>query len=294
MSDPNTSINVSDPLENDTLQLSVQSTSRDVFVHPTSSFFTLEFATNPLNQVKQIIQGECVIPKTEYNVIRQRSITWRLGSEGASVVHTTTINPAFLSATQILALIQTDMATESGQTVLWTLENQKCRCRCDVDLILFPDVPTSTSSTLWDYTTTSFMKILGFNPATGLVTVPSGVEATNGFLAPNLADVSGNNYLLIRLLANGTPLGSVYEFNANREMVGPFFGKAVLATAPGSVAYTFSMAGKHTFLSPMTIYKLTLELISPIVGTEIRQYNLNGQDWVMNLNIVHGRMKQIN
>jgi len=164
---------------------------------------------------------------------------------------------------------------------------------------------------MWDYVETSFIKILGFNLAEGKdnstitstqqnnqTVYPDGrygwvVDAgATGFTTPFLMDVNGSNYLLLRVMANGVELGSLYELNANKERIGPFFGKVVLATSPGSVAFALSNTGRHMFNEPTTIYKLTLELVSPITGTEVSRYDLNGLDWVLNLNIIHAPVKE--
>lgn len=306
--------NVILPPDEELLQISLPSTTRDLFVYPNPTFFSLEFPNNPIHSVKQIIQGETIIPKTQYNVIRQRSVTWRLGTDSADTVRNVSINPAFLSETQILNTLSAAMTSSSGQTITWSISNGVVKCVAAVKIILFPDVPTSdrsTSAQMWDYVDTSFIKILGFNLADGKdnTTIPQNnqngqivytdgrygwvVEAGNtGFTAPYLMDVNGSNYLLLRMMANGVELGSLYELNANKERIGPFFGKVVLATSPGSVAFALSNTGRHNFNEPTTIYKLTLELVSPITGTQVSRYDLNGLDWVLNLNIVHAPVKE--
>ena len=302
------------PPDEELLQLSLPSTTRDVFRYPDPTFYSLEFPTNPIHAAKQIIQGETIIPKTQYNVIRQRSVTWRLGSDNANTVRTVSVNPAFLNETQILSALSTAMTNASGQTITWSTTGGLAKCVAATKIILFPDVPAfdrSTSAQMWDYVETSFIKILGFNLAEGKdnstitstqqnnqTVYPDGrygwvVDAgATGFTTPFLMDVNGSNYLLLRVMANGVELGSLYELNANKERIGPFFGKVVLATSPGSVAFALSNTGRHMFNEPTTIYKLTLELVSPITGTEVSRYDLNGLDWVLNLNIIHAPVKE--
>lgn len=295
------------------LQVSLPSTTRDIFLYPSPTFYSLEFAKNPLYSVKQIIQGETIIPKTQYNVIRKRSVTWRLESDSDTTVRMVTLNPAFLSEAQILSTLSSAMTNASGHNITWSISNGLVSCVSASKIILFPDVPTSdrnTSAQMWDYVDESFIKILGFNLAegkdnstitaieqNGQWTYPDGhygwvLDANVAFTVPFLMDVNGSNYLLLRMVANGVELGSLYELNANKERIGPFFGKVVLATSPGNVAFALSNTGRHNFAEPTTIYKLTLELISPITGTEVSRYDLNGLDWVLNLNIIQASKEE--
>lgn len=295
------------PPDESLLQVSLPSTARDIFVYPSPTFYSLEFARNPLQSVKQIVQGETIIPKTQYNVIRKRSVTWRLESDNDTTVRVVTLNPAFLSETQILSTLSSAMTDASGHNITWSIANGLVSCLSASKIVLFPDVPTedrNTSAEMWDYVDESFIKILGFNLAegkdnstitsaeqNGQLTYPDGrygwvVEANSAFTAPFLMDINGSNYLLLRLVANGVDLGSLYELNANKERIGPFFGKVVLATSPGNVAFALSNTGRHSFTEPTTIFKLTLELISPVTGTGVSRYDLNGLDWVLNLNII--------
>jgi hypothetical protein len=241
---------------------------------------------------------------------RSRSVTFRLATDNPQSVRRVELQPDFMTEASILSSISTLMTDECGQTVQWSITNGRTTCKAAVKIILFPDIVTAdsgTSAELWEYARGSFVKVLGFNLAEGRAnstvtviqngqeTYPDGkygwvVEAGlngAGLTQPFLMDVSGSDYLLLRLLANGNPLGSLYEFNSSRERIGPFFSKVLLSTTPGSVSFSLPNAGYHTFDKPTTLFKLSFELISPITGTTVDRYDLNGLDYIINFNLFH-------
>ncbi len=259
---------------------SFPSVSRNIYKQPNANSVEFDLKLNPIKNVKRISVGQIIMPKSELNLTRDRTFTYKVVSSGSTVSFT--FNPDFKSLAVILPLLSTAMSV-SGRTVTFSqLASGKIQISSDTAITLFPDLPVSpaaTAETVWQYVDTSMVNVLGFS-----LGAPTPVPAGSPVGAPNLPNNMGLTYALLMLRVNGEQVGHVYEKGPNQTTTGPFFTKLALNREPGDVLIIKDVVGHHAFTSAdTTIRKLKIEIYEPIVGNTLRPYDLNLRDWSFNL-----------
>jgi hypothetical protein len=264
---------------------SFPSTSRDVYAQPNANTLTFDLAKNPIQNVQTLHMGQVIMPKSQLNLTRSRSITFQVS--GNNTVQSVSLDPDFITTSGILSALSSLITAEvgGGETVTFGTNTQGwVQATSSVALTLFPDMPvpnTTNDTSVWEYADMSYVHVLGFS-----MHAPTVIPAGNTVSAIHLPGLYGHKHVLVRLRVNGVQVGNVFERCSGELTTGPFFSKIALDREPGDVKIVKNVVGYHAFTSdPKKITKLQIEIFEPIVGdaSVLKRYDLNLREWSMNL-----------
>jgi len=258
--------------------LSIPSTARNVYQYPDPAYVRFDLSKNPIKNVKSLVMGQITVPKSEFNLVRTRSLHFKIVTTNQQF--SVSLDPDFMNLQTILSKLQSAMTTNTFQINLSVNNSGKVTVQTSTEIEFFDDLPTTNKSDdIWKYVDSSFIKILGFD-----VTTPTTIQANTLFTCPNVVDVNGHEYVLMQVKINDTLVGNMYEVGLGGQRFGPFFGKVELNTEPGDVVFSVFNSGNHTFKNETTtISTITIEIFAPIMGGVLHRYDLNLRDWSMNL-----------
>lgn len=261
--------------ENRTMILSIPSFSRNIYLHPDPAYVEIDLSKNTIKDVKQLFMGHVTLPKTEFNIVKTRTVVFKVLADNTT--HTVSIEPDFLELPSLLTQLAQKMTSQNLTVNFSTDSSGKVSVQSSQEIMLFPDLP-STSEAIWEYSSTSLINVLGFD-----MRAPTTVAGNTAFTCPNIPNLNGRDYVLMELRVNDVPVGSLYEMGFGGQRFGPFFGKIELNSEPGDVTFSLFNSGAHTFADPKEITKLSIEIFAPVVGNILERYDLNLRDWTMNL-----------
>ena len=255
--------------------LSIPSFARNIYRNPDPAQLEIDLSKNPIEIVKKLFMGHVTLPKTEFNVVSARSVVFKMLATNQT--YSVTIEPDFMSLPDILNALAQKMSSQNLTVNFSTNNSGKVTIQSSSDLMLFPDLPT-TSEAIWNYTSTSLISVLGFD-----LRAPTTVVANTPLTCPNIPNLYGRDYVLMEMRINDVPVGSLYEVGHGAQLFGPFFGKIELNSEPGDVTFSLFNSGAHTFADPVDITKISIEIFGPVIGNKLERYDLNLRDWTMNL-----------
>lgn len=290
-----------------TFELAVNSASRDLVVDAESHSFEVVLKSNPIKYVTKLSLVDTYIPKLRTNLTQARifQYTWfdttgldlcgcNPGAypipEDLSTRFTTIVNLQVLDGELpfhdiygILANLSANMSLEQDKTVAWSVFGDRIKVTSSHQLILWPLAPKPSSTVdsheTWDYVSSTLFRVLGFDVSQGPVVLLPNVP----FVTPYAYNLSGPPYVLLKLYANGQPIGRLWELDAGGTRVGPYFARLNVVNSVSDVCVCNDYKNvDHEFGSPTTITKLVFELNQPVVGLAPKFYKMWGRDWIAN------------
>lgn len=257
--------------------LSIPSFARNVYTHPDPAYVQFDMSKNPIKRVKSLSMGHITLPKSEFNVVNARTLTFKVVATNQTF--TVTLEPDFLSLQTLLTKLAAAMTTNSF-TVNFSINNSgKVTVQTSTEMQFFSDLPTTgKSEDIWKYVESSFIRVLGFN-----LTAPTSIQGNSPFTCPNIVDLQGRDYVFMQMKVNDVLVGNTYEMGTGGIRFGPFFGKIELTSEPGDVTFSPFNSGSHSFLDETTISSISIEIMGPIVGNKLSRYDLNLRDWTLSL-----------